>query len=99
MKSFYLIKVDKILAIDPAGAIYDYHPPEYRLNKGDASVVHVLHTSSGFSGLEDAIADVDFYPNGLWNNQPLDCPNSASFQCGCPKIWTSTPGFYNNIGM
>ena len=99
MKSIDLMKVDKILAIDPAGPIFDHHPPEFRLNKGDASVVHALHTSSGYSGLEDAIADVDFYPNGLWDNQPLDCPNSASFQCGCPKQWTLTPSFYHNIGM
>ena len=98
------MQVDKILALDPAGAIFDHHPPEYRLNKEDATVVHALHTSSGFYGLEDPIADLDFYPNGLWENQPLDCPDSAMSQCGCPKEWTSCPGlqfpwFYNNMGV
>ena len=98
------MKVDKILAIDPAGAIFDHHPPEYRLSKDDATVVHALHTSSGFYGLEDAIADVDFYPNGLWENQPLDCPSSDTFQCGCPNEWSSFtvskfPWFYHNMGM
>ena len=95
--------VDKIFAIDPAGPIFDHHPPDFRLDRGDATVVHALHTSSGYYGLEDPIADVDFYPNGLWNNQPLDCPNSASFKCGCPKAWTSVhhwsfPWHYNNQG-
>ena len=85
---FIIIQVDKILGIDPAGAIFDYHPSEFRLDKSDASVVHVLHTSGypGFSGLEDTIADVDFYPNGMWHNQPIDCPNSESFKCGCSEI-------------
>ena len=92
-----MLKVDKILAIDAAGPIFDYHPPEYRLDRGDASVVHALHTSSGFYGLEDAIADVDFYPNGLWYNQPKSCPNSDSIQCGCPNEWTLI-GIRNNEG-
>ena len=103
-KIYLIFEVDKILAVDPAGPIFDHHPPEYRLSQGDATVVHVLHTSSGFYGLEDAIADVDFYPNGLWDNQPLDCPNSSTFRCGCPKEWSTIsvpqfPWFYHNMGM
>ena len=60
------------MALDPAGAIFDWHPPKYRLHKNDAKVVHVFHTSARFLGLEDPIGHVNFYPNGLWNNQPLD---------------------------
>ena len=83
------IQIDKIVALDPAGPIFDWHPPEFRLNKNDASVVHVFHTSVPFNGLEDPIGDVDFYPNGLWNNQPQSCPNSDNIKCGCPKEFST----------
>ena len=56
-------------------------------------------------GIEDAIGDVDFYPNGLWDNQPIDCPNSNCVTCGCQKEWTYLPDallyapyIYNNEG-
>ena len=97
--------MDRIIALDPAGAIFDHHPPKYRLAKGDATVVHVFHTSSEFTGLIDPIGDVDFYPNGLWNNQPETCPNAKNVKCGCPKShnFSKTPSvhfpfFYNNLG-
>ena len=84
-----------MIAIDPAGAIWDRHPAEYRLHRTDAEIVHVLHTSKGFYGLEDPIGDVDFYPNGL-NNQPVDCPNSNEVKCGCPEKWSAIPPFFDH---
>ena len=91
------------MGIDPAGPIFDQHSSKYRLDKNDATVVHVLHTSTPFSGLEDPIGHNDFYPNGLWDNQPETCPNSDQSVCGCPKEWTTTPNsiypfFHNNQG-
>lgn len=91
------------MGIDPAGPIFDQHSSKYRLDKNDANVVHVLHTSTPFSGLEDPIGHNDFYPNGLWDNQPETCPNSDQSVCGCPKEWTTTPNsiypfFHNNQG-
>ena len=96
-------QLDRIVALDPAGPIWDWHPPELRLHKNDAEVVHVFHTSTPFNGLEAPVGDVDFYPNGLWKNQPESCPNSNNTKCGCPKIETKTPGnppkiFFNNQG-
>lgn len=91
-------QVDKIFAFDPAGPSYDHHPAKYRLDKDDATVVHVLHTSTAFLGLEDPIGDVDFYPNGLWDNQPVTCPNADKIQCGCPVEVTDVPWFYNGQG-
>ena len=88
-------QVDKIFGFDPAGAGYDYHTSKYRLDKADATVVHVMHTSTPFLGMEDPIGDVDFYPNGLWNNQPLTCPNADKIKCGCPNTFAMTPWFYN----
>lgn len=35
-----------------------------RLSKGDASLVDVVHTCGGLLGLEQAVGDVDFFPNG-----------------------------------
>ena len=89
-----------MIAIDPAGAIWDRHPAEYRLHRTDAEIVHVLHTSKGFYGLEDPIGDVDFYPNGL-NNQPESCPNSNEVNCGCTKLPMSRipPFLDHNQGM
>ena len=94
---FVHYQVNKLIAIDPAGPIWDRHPVEYRLHRTDADIVHVLHTSDGFVGLEDPIGDVDFYPNGL-NNQPVGCPNSKEVKCGCRKIRTITPPFHHNQG-
>ncbi|XP_026291805.1 lipase member H-like isoform X2 [Frankliniella occidentalis] len=41
-----------------------------RLGRGDAVVVDVVHTCAGLAGLEDAIGDIDFYPNGGRHPQP-----------------------------
>ena len=93
--AIWFYQVDKIFALDPAGAAYDYHTSKYRLDKDDATIVHVMHTSTFFLGMEDPIGDVDFYPNGLWNNQPLTCPNADKIKCGCPNEWAMVPWFYN----
>ena len=50
--------------------------------------------------------DVNFYMNGLWNQQPTSCPNGDTLKCGCPKICNianspTKPAellFCNNVG-
>ena len=98
--------MDKIFGIDPAGAVFDRHQPEHRLHSDDAEVVHILHTSEDMSGSEDPFGDVNFYMNGLWNQQPTSCPNGNKLKCGCPKICNiaNSPTklaeliFCNNVG-
>jgi len=42
--------------------LYDSKGPGKRVDKSDADLVHVIHTS--ILGLEKSIGDADFYPNG-----------------------------------
>ena len=41
-----------------------------RLHKNDALTVDVVHTCANLAGIEEAIGDVDFYPNGGTHPQP-----------------------------
>ena len=86
------------MALDPAGPIFDWHPPEYRLDKNDAKVVHILHTSAPALSIKDPIGDVDIYVNGMWDNQPRTCPNSRKIKCGCPLETNWQPDINDNQG-
>ena len=87
IKQYKIYQIDNIVALDPAGPIFDWHSREYRLDKNDAKVVHVFHTSESTVEIEDPLGHADFYVNGMWGNQPLtnSCPNSKNVDCGCPK--------------
>ena len=57
-------------ALDPAEPLFEYCPPEARVHKTDAQYVEVVHTDStsfvprAGLGMDLAVGDVDFYPNG-----------------------------------
>ncbi|XP_035213207.1 lipoprotein lipase-like, partial [Stegodyphus dumicola] len=61
--------VSRITGLDPSGPFFKGVEPAVRLDKDDATFVDVIHTNkprnsiTGF-GIEDAIGDVDYYPNG-----------------------------------
>lgn len=65
-----------------------------RLHKNDAVTVDVVHTCAGLAGLDDAIGDVDFYPNGGSKPQPgcgLDllgvCSHGRSYELVGESGW------------
>ena len=63
--------MEGILALDPAGPIYETNSETTRLGKNDAKAVQVFHTNSngmfpfnGFLGYDPLCGTVDFYFNG-----------------------------------
>lgn len=57
------------IALDPAGPNFYRNSNITRISRYDAKVVSVIHTDAGYSlfegfGLDDAVGDFDFYPNG-----------------------------------
>ena len=58
------LKVQKILALDPAGPIFDDHKGEYKLQPSDANFVEVWHTSTIRLGHRKTLGHVDIYING-----------------------------------
>ena len=79
--------LDKIIALDPAGPIFEYNDsnlrqdPSLRLNNGDATIVEAIHTSTAFLGYKDPLGDYDFYING-GKTQP-GCKKSLDFGSCC----------------
>ena len=57
-------KLTGIIGLDPAGPIFKTNSKENRLNKGDATAVHVFHSSTYYLGIKRPIGHVDFYING-----------------------------------
>ncbi|CAG9854607.1 unnamed protein product [Phyllotreta striolata] len=62
-------KLPRIVALDPAGPLFDIRPADKRLNPSDADVVEVIHSDAGTFGFKDSCGTIDFYPNG-GNMQP-----------------------------
>ena len=89
-------QLEGILAIDPAGPIFQDNSEEQRLNKYDAKFVQALHIDAGEFGIDQRVADEDIYVNS-GKNQPY-CPGFFA-EAGCshvafslwflPKVWGS----------
>lgn len=77
-------KLPRIVGLDPAGPLFNNKPENKRLNKNDAEVVQVIHTSGGASGFKKRCGTIDFYPNG-GITQP-GCMQSANFFENCERI-------------
>ncbi|XP_052737647.1 pancreatic triacylglycerol lipase-like [Bicyclus anynana] len=54
--------IPHIIALDPSLHGWPHHPQ--KLNKNDAEVVEVIHTTAGHYGYDEPLGDLDFYPNG-----------------------------------
>lgn len=67
-------KLKRIIALDPAGPLFDTRPSDKRLNKTDADIVEVIHSDGGTFGFLKACGTIDFFPNG------------GSSQPGCKRI-------------
>ncbi|XP_063909022.1 lipoprotein lipase-like [Zophobas morio] len=57
-------KISRIVALDPAGPLFDGRPKEEMLNPNDAENVVVIHTNGGFAGYVDDAGTIDIFPNG-----------------------------------
>ncbi|XP_076272839.1 pancreatic triacylglycerol lipase-like [Rhynchophorus ferrugineus] len=57
-----------IVGLDPAGPLY-FESSTSRLNVGDAQYVQAIHTDSSLFGVNYALGNIDFWPNG-GNTQP-----------------------------
>ena len=87
-------QLDGILALDPAGPIFQDNSEDKRLNKDDAKFVQALHIDAGEFGIDQRVADEDIYVNN-GKNQPY-CPGFFA-EAGCshvafslwflPKVW------------
>ena len=64
-------KLPRIIALDPAGPLFENRPEGERLSPKDAVVVHVIHTNGGAFGFLEACGTIDFFPN------------NGTFQSGC----------------
>ena len=67
--------MEGIIAVDPAGPLFDDNSATTRLGKNDAKAVQVFHTNSRglFAlGFDPQCGDVDFYFNGAMNQPGCD---------------------------
>ena len=55
--------MEGILALDPAGPVFDANSDSTRLGKSDAKAVQVFHTNINGAGIEAQSGTVDFYFN------------------------------------
>uniref|UniRef100_A0A336N337 CSON010039 protein n=1 Tax=Culicoides sonorensis TaxID=179676 RepID=A0A336N337_CULSO len=62
IKSKGLGKVPVIFGLDPAGPLFGKDEPGRRIDKDDADLVVILHTST-ILGFTEPLGHVDFYPN------------------------------------
>ena len=60
-------EVEKILALDPAGPIFDKHKGVYKLQSSDANFVEVWHSNTHRLGYQKTLGHVDIYINGGFN--------------------------------
>lgn len=79
-------KLERITALDPARPCFS-RPSQYRLDKGDAKFVQVLHTSAGVLGLEVPLGHMDVYANGVLTKQPECSDRSISLECDHAQAW------------
>jgi hypothetical protein len=56
--------------LDPAGPSFEGNAPAERLANTDAAVVDTIATDAGALGIQAAVGDVSFYPNGGTWPQP-----------------------------
>ncbi|CAH2102760.1 unnamed protein product [Euphydryas editha] len=72
--------VPHIVALDPALLGWTHHPEI--LNRDDAGIVEVLHTSPGYYGYDFPLGDIDFYANGglqPYCGNDVACSNALAY--------------------
>ncbi|KAJ1523793.1 hypothetical protein ONE63_001624 [Megalurothrips usitatus] len=57
-------RLSRITGLDPARVLFEGLGPTQRLDKADAAVVEVVHSSGGYLGFSESLGHRDFFPNG-----------------------------------
>ncbi|XP_026286403.1 inactive pancreatic lipase-related protein 1-like [Frankliniella occidentalis] len=57
-------RLHRITGLDPARVLFEGLGPAQRLDKTDADVVEVVHSSGGYLGFSQSLGHRDFFPNG-----------------------------------
>lgn len=73
--------IEYIVALDPAGPLFNLRDPKNRVAATDGVYVEVIHTNSGQQGFRSPIGQADFYPN-FGRTQP-NCQVSDGLTGGC----------------
>ncbi|XP_046627852.1 pancreatic triacylglycerol lipase-like [Neodiprion virginianus] len=94
--------VGYVIALDPALPYFWFSSSGSRVAKGDAAYVQVIHTNGGLLGIDDAIGDIDFYPNG--GSSQNGCIVDAAGSCSHARAYkymaesiTSDVGFWGRL--
>lgn len=56
-------KIKSVIALDPAGPLFDFKYPHERVDSEHAEYVEIIHTNGGGLGFMEPIGHADFYPN------------------------------------
>jgi len=97
-------EIAEAIALDPAKPSFESKKPGERVDKSDATLVQVIHTST--LGLAEPLGDADFYPNG-GKSQPgcgiigiaLACEHSRSYEYYAESILNPTGFRVENVFM
>jgi hypothetical protein len=82
-----------IIAMDPAGPIFETNSIDFRLDRCDAGWVEVVHTHTMQHGYATPLGDVDFYANG-GEVQP-NCHPIYDPQCSIGSAYKLLTHHYN----
>lgn len=72
-------QIQKIVALDPAGPLFQLGSPNDRVNVGDGAYVEIVHTNYHMLGFREPIGDADFYPN--FGRVMPGCEDDITGQC------------------
>lgn len=77
-------RIQVILALDPAGPLFNLVNENERVAPGDGVYVEVIHTNGGVLGFREPIGQADFFPN-FGRSQP-GCGADVSGQCAHERV-------------
>lgn len=72
-------RVQKIVALDPAGPLFSINSPNERVDSSDGEYVEVIHTNYHMLGFREPIGHADFYPN--FGRVMPGCEDDITGQC------------------
>lgn len=64
IRNFVSLKLQLIIGLDPAKILFRIADNRYRLDQGDAKLVIIIHSATGYFGVEEPSGDYDLYING-----------------------------------
>ncbi|KAK0168032.1 hypothetical protein PV327_001873 [Microctonus hyperodae] len=82
-------KIGRITGLDPAAPLFQNENINNRLDKTDATLVDIIHTSTnhGACGIRESIGHVDFYPNRGFKQPGCEFDSDGSNICSHRRAW------------